>query len=463
MTKKTTKIIVYELNELPWRVLDRYLSEAPNGPFARLVSESAAYTTITPDEGELSPWITWPTLHRGVDSSIHGLKFLNQDKSCSSQWPPIWEILQHNGITTGVFGSLQSFPPANSNMSLFHIPDTFSPSPITQPKYVSSFQAFNLKMTGKNKALAGGFGLQDAASLPGLLRSGVGLGSLGAVTNQLLRERIDVRHKKKRSVFQALISFDVYIKLLRKYQPRFSTFFTNHLAGAMHRYWRYYFPEDFDTDNISDDDYFNRGIVNFAMQIAERHISTLTHTADTDGYQLILTSSMGQEAIVRDPYEPEFIIEDPIRFLKAINADPSVKINLAMQPDISFEFPSQSAIEPFLRQLNMVSDARGKLLFNTSSPPVADTLNVKVNRSSALYHSKDVFLGGHPVNEAEAGLKSFVRDPGTGYHQPRGVLLWRGKVDSKSCRREIDSRGFAPTVLHNFGIPIPNYMQADVF
>ena len=35
--------------------------------------------TITEDIGELHPWSSWPTVHRGVDSSKHKIKFINQN------------------------------------------------------------------------------------------------------------------------------------------------------------------------------------------------------------------------------------------------------------------------------------------------------------------------------------------------------------------------------------------------
>ena len=36
---------------------------------------------------------------------------------------------------------------------------------------------------------------------------------------------------------QAILSFDVYEKYLLKEKPEFTTYFTNHVAGMMHRYW----------------------------------------------------------------------------------------------------------------------------------------------------------------------------------------------------------------------------------
>ena len=32
--------------------------------------------------GELHPWSTWPTVHRGVTNETHRINFINQDLSC---------------------------------------------------------------------------------------------------------------------------------------------------------------------------------------------------------------------------------------------------------------------------------------------------------------------------------------------------------------------------------------------
>ena len=122
-------LILYELNEVPWRVWDWYVARRPDGAIARLLRESATFTTVTRDEGELHPWSTWPTLHRGVDNRQHHILFLNQDKSCADAFPTVWETAAQAGVRVGVFGSLQSYPVPESGNYAFYVPDTFAPGP----------------------------------------------------------------------------------------------------------------------------------------------------------------------------------------------------------------------------------------------------------------------------------------------------------------------------------------------
>ena len=73
---------------------------------------------------------------------MHKIQFINQelDKNINLKYPPIWDILQKNKISVGVFGSLQSFPPIKSNCVKFYLPDTFSPEFNSYPKELEDFQ-----------------------------------------------------------------------------------------------------------------------------------------------------------------------------------------------------------------------------------------------------------------------------------------------------------------------------------
>ena len=100
------KVILYELNEVPKKIVDFFISKEKNSALCSLISEGIYLETRTIDEGELHPWTTWPTLHRGVSNQLHGIKYINQDLKEASKFPPVWEILANNNIKAGLFGSL---------------------------------------------------------------------------------------------------------------------------------------------------------------------------------------------------------------------------------------------------------------------------------------------------------------------------------------------------------------------
>jgi hypothetical protein len=99
------KIILYELNEVPFRVLDAFRAGFPGSSLAAKLPHCRQYETISEDSGELSPWITWPSLHRGVNNEIHQIHDFGQDlEQADRDYPPIWKILAQNGVRSGVCG-----------------------------------------------------------------------------------------------------------------------------------------------------------------------------------------------------------------------------------------------------------------------------------------------------------------------------------------------------------------------
>ena len=61
-------MIVYELNEVPKKLFEFYAEAFPNSAFAKLLTRSRLFETVTADVGSLSPWVTWPTRSRCVPS-----------------------------------------------------------------------------------------------------------------------------------------------------------------------------------------------------------------------------------------------------------------------------------------------------------------------------------------------------------------------------------------------------------
>ena len=61
------------------------------------------------------------------------------------------------------------------------------------------------------------------------------LGTAMQIGLQLLREKTDKTKLNRRRAIQSALYFDAFLKQLQGRQPAFCTFFTNHVAAAMHR------------------------------------------------------------------------------------------------------------------------------------------------------------------------------------------------------------------------------------
>lgn len=453
-----TKLIVYELNEVPWRVIDLYLKHRPNSNLGEYLKKAAKLTTLTHDSGELHPWSTWPTMHRGVTNADHQINYINQDLQVAVSYPPIWQILSDNGVSVGIFGALQSFPPVASDLSLFHVPDTFAPSDMTHPRDYQAFQRLNLRLTGDNSARSGKIGVADIFAGASLLSRGLRLTTSGRLAAHLVLEKINPKYRNRRPTLQAPVSFDLYVDALERFKPRYSSFFTNHVAGIMHRYWKYSFPEDFSSQESVPDKFHSKSLVK-AMDIFDRQLGKLMRFSKVNGYDLLVASSMGQEAIDRGEYIPELKLIDADLLAKNIGFDKGVKMNLAMQPDVAFEFENSSDLEEFERRVSTVTDLEGERVLYKRYPACGKTLNLSTRRCGKTAEARALNVRGVRFELEALGFTLIQRDPGTGYHQPRGILLWCGDRKPLTCDRQVvDSRQFAPTVLERFGISAPSYM-----
>ena len=193
-TAMDKKIILFELNEVPLRVIDQFCRWSPALLLARRLGECHQYETFTEDVGHLSPWTTWPTLHRGVPGPRHLIANFGQDnRTVDREFPPLWDLLARHGIRTGICGSLHSYPmPSDLNHYAFYLPDTFAAGSECFPNRLATFQDFNLRMARESAMnvstrLPWQAALNVLAAAPGL---GFRLRTLADVGVQLVSERL---------------------------------------------------------------------------------------------------------------------------------------------------------------------------------------------------------------------------------------------------------------------------------
>jgi hypothetical protein len=459
-------ILLYELNEVPWRVVDWYIGERPRSNFANVLRSAETYTSLTLDEGELHPWVTWPTLHRSVYASTHGIRYINQDLTCARDYPPLWEKIAAAGKRVGVFGSLQSYPPPARVPFAFYVPDTFAPGPETIPARYECFQRFNLRQTQADRAIAQPLRLHGGlfGDVIGLCANGLRLRTIARLAAQLLRERKNPVQRVRRPILQAPVAFDVFRHALRRAEPDFCTFFTNHVAGIMHRYWKYAFPEDFDYEPQGEVDRFHRESLLIALDDADEQIGFLKRYVDERGGRLYIASSMGQEAIHQE-HEIEVVIKDMPAFVAAIGFRQPLTPRAAMHPDYSFEFESEELARDFAARVAALRRADGTPAFFTVQS-IGKTASCAAGSGKGFEREGEplrLTLGdGSKVLFEQAGLDVMERDVGTGYHQPKGILLRYGAgVAARDDRALLASVRIAGMIMEDLGIcPAPEPARA---
>ena len=457
------KIILYELNEVPKKLVNYYVNKNPNSALAYISNKGINLDTITMDEGELHPWSTWPTVHRGVNNNLHNIRYINQDLSIAKNYKPIWELLAEKKIDVGIFGSLQSFPPIKNKYVKYYLPDTFAPKPNAFPEELELFQRFNLGLASDNKAISGKIRTKSFFDLILLIKKKVISKRIALhLIKQVIKEKINVKFKKRRSLLQNVISFEIFLKNVKRTKPSFCTYFTNHVAGMMHRYWRDLFPEEFKITKSEIDTFNSKSIIK-AMDLVDNNLKELLELSKKENYDIWILSSMGQCAIDRGKYIPELSVKNINKFLKMLNLNAkNYQLLPAMFPDFCIEAVNEKSLNLLREGIKKLKDVDNKFVLTERYPPIGLKLNLILKSTESSYKEKRLKFDDNLFSTKELGLEFIKRDIGTGYHIPEGIFILYGPNQSKLEKyknQKIDTKKICPTLLKQFDIEIPQYMD----
>lgn len=454
-------IICYELNEVPWRLLDDYVDRRPQSNFARLLTGGRSYTTRTPDTGHLSPWITWPTMHRGVDNSTHGIQFIGQEV-VNSSYPPVWEQALTGGRSVGVFGALQSWPPPKVAEGFF-VPDMFAKDSTAWPKALSAFQDLNLDLTRRNGRVMNesvGVG-RVVGALPRLFSNGVRLSTLVGAGKHVLRERVERRYTYRRPVYQSILGFDLFQTQLQRHRPDYASFFTNHVAGLMHRFWRAAYPSDY-IDGRAQDEAFYANAIEWGMDVADRQLGIMMRLARRQGAVLAVASSMGQAAIQPKDDPTSLKLDRPEALLTTLGITDRWKRLHAMEPQVPLQAETPNAARTIADRAHDVRDENGTPILRADVD--GRTVSLTIAPTHAAIQSETIHIDQKRFSLEEAGIRIIHPEtPGTAYHIPEGHLVfWGDGVAPNSGRTEVSSLRYAPTILGLLDLAAAPYHEAPL-
>lgn len=463
-------IVVYELNEVPRRLFDFYADAFPASAFAQLRKSSNLFETLTADVGSLSPWITWPTMHRGVSNIDHEISELGQTLSkANAEFPNVYNILARNGIKVGMFGSLQSYPlPENLDNFCFYVPDTFAAGDECFPEQLTDFQSFNLAMVRSNgRNVNSGIAVKSASRF---LKSSINLGlqpkTFLKLTNQVIKERFNKDRVVRRRTSQVEIAFDLYFQQLQNTQPDISFFFTNHVASSMHRYWPTIFPQDYEEGKF-ESGWLKQwcGEIPHAVKVANFQLQKLIDYCHLNNSELIVCSSMGQGAVQDvEPVESQILITNLKKLMTYIGlTSDDYEPKLAMAPRI--------VITPLSDACELAFERLQRITINGSQVSIQRTNSgdIRLDISLANQKSIEIIDGNKIVSPIDIGIENINLQDASGsyaYHIPEGILLHYNPLkicqnNKKSIWQSISALDFAPSLLNKFGVKVPSYMNSE--
>ena len=496
-------IVLIELNEVPNKVLDYYRKHSTF--MDQFLSKSHRYETITPDQIQLDPWIAWPTLHRGVNDEEHRLLRLGQETTVADdRFPPVWRILRDQGVPVGVYGSLFSSCEQDYTDYKFFVPDVFSPHSKVFPEGLEKFQAFNLAMTrasarnADSKVSSGG-----SKVILDLMTSGrLQMSTVSRMAKQILSEKKDPKKVSRRRNIQTDLHADVYCHLLKASKPQFSTFYTNNVAAAMHRFWSAAFSDpSLNAGRLND-----QWVQTYSTEIAaaldsvERLLRRLC-SGQFGPVTIVVASALGQEEIPAENHANFLTIGNIGRFIDRLLSDSErsgrYSIRPAMVPDFTIKFDSPDDTQQLVKRLQLL-EIDGMRPVETLQRMLSRELVEAGNRMKHIRHdyasdghfkhpitfsksdestvhisfqvddyagNRSAKLGNETLSFEELGVATVSHDEGvncTAQHCAAGSLtVWSPEMTPRSGVSTVSSLDFLPSVLAHYGKTVPNYLKGE--
>ena len=330
---------------------------------------------------------------------------------------------------------------------------------------LSTFQAFNLAMTRRSaRNVDSSVSWSRAVRLLASSRAlGIRATTYRALAAQLAAERRRPGRRARRRTFQAVLAFDVFMAQLERSRPDFGTFFSNHVASAMHRYWAATYPTDYDKLDLDDDwTTAHAEEIPWAMDQAETMLARLVAFADAHPeYQVWTASSMGQRATMAQALETAVYLVDLATFMRRLGMpDGCWEPRPAMLPQTNVVVDGALASR-FEQELTKVHLVDKPLRYRRT-----DGGFFAMDLGHANMHTRPtpVRYGGgrHPL--AEFGMRAVEiedRSGTTAYHVPEGILAVydpRDMAARTADRPRISTLEIAPALLTSCGVTPPSYM-----
>jgi predicted AlkP superfamily phosphohydrolase/phosphomutase len=461
------KVVLVELNEITWRLLDPLLAAGDLPNFADLIDCGVRSTSIAPEvPPDLDPWVSWMTAYTGRPPAEHGVNFLEQPPE-TVRGPRMWDIAADAGKSVGVFGSIMSWPPRR-DVRGFWVPGTFSPDTATFPESLEPIQQLNLTYTREHTPLAKGQRrLGKLALVRKLLGLGLRLSTLASIAGFFARRAIGKAADWEKVSLQPLMNFDFFARLWDQHRPDLATFHSNHVAHYQHRYWRAADPAPFLNPPSVEEVSRYGGAVRFGYQSADALLARLRELVDRDTV-LVIASGLGQQPYVKEEFRDGRSVvrlRDIGQVLELLGVAGKCEPYSVMAPQWNVRFRDAETQALAIRGLRSAYyQTADQPLFSHAVAGNTICLNVCQKLPRPLAWDADCVF---PETERIVKLTELCAEkdptPKQGCHDQAGVLSLSGPgIRCGATIPECSTLDIAPTILHLLGLRIPDYMPGRV-
>jgi len=438
MNRSTRRLILLELNELNFDVVEKYIaSDAARFPaLGRLCEGPRVRTSCETQYEELEPWIQWASVHTGKTYAEHGIFRLGD--IVGSEIPQIFELVEQAGYKVGAISAM------NAENRLKH-PSYFIPDPWTQTPSDASWWSQSLTAAISQ---AVNDNAQSKITLLSALRVIFGLIRFGRVSHYRKYFKLITGSRKKpwmKALVLDLLLHDVHWSMFNFKKTNFSTLFLNAGAHIQHHYFynamplRGEMPYKNPTWYVSDDEDPLADVLSLYNLIVGEYFER----KDTD---VILATGLTQKPY--DKVKFYYRLNSHAEFLNSLNIN-FTDVFPRMTRDFSIEFKDELQAQKAQRVLASVYvekdgiplfgeiDNRGNNLFVTLTYPheITSLMHYVVNERKALLMPKVSFVA----------IKN-------GMHQGDGFAFFTPGVSNYGLADGAHVSKIFKTILRYFGV-----------
>ena len=464
MNSARRKVLLVELNEITWDLVDPLIEQGRLPTFARIKREGTWAAPMSVDlPPQLDPWITWTTLYTGRAQEDHNVFFLQQSPETIGA-RRIWEICQERGLRVGVYGSLCSWPPRPVNG--YYVPDTFAPDTATYPESLRAIQELNLTYTRSIRLPEDQGGLWFKGQLGArLMALGLRVDTVTRIVRQLARERRDPDASWRRVALQPLVNFDFFRRLYRRHEPEFATFHSNHIAHYQHTYWKAMRPDLFEQETRPDEARTFGGAIEHGYRTADELLKRMLELLD-DKTVLVVASSMGQKPFISEHKNGRAVsqIYSLDRLLKILGVEHRARALATMSDQFNI-YPDTQATRDFITGALRAAyiDSPGQPMFYAYT--IADSITVNLRPYVETSEASRCYFP-HLEKDNSFSYEDLVYNTGkvkSGCHDPKGVMMLYGPdIKQGGYISQSNNLDVAPTLLTLLGLPVPGEMKGRV-
>ncbi len=430
-------------------------------PHIRKLIENGVSGPFESEEPSFSP-ILWTTIASGRGREIHGIDgFYNTSEHV--QVPRIWDILQDEGWSIGIYRWLVTWPP-NENVNGFSIPDILSRDNQAIPPEYGIVNDFRDLIKGQMLHGERKVPLREIAGYAwAIIRLGVRGSTLLSIGKTAMTHPIalfnDASYRyilMRRTEME--VNCDLFLQLLRRYQPEFAVFYDNSIDMVGHRYWKNRDLNQEPVSNKRSKDYSSAVplIYKWTDDVVGRVINEISPSC-----HIAIISDHGQKGMNGDDEDSWVILGDNV--LQVLDLDDTIYV--ATLGSTSYLFPVKRGQFDSLslavsRELERLRIVEGDLpLLTVRTDPKSKVPFLDLTRND-LTGKEEITLDAEIVPFSQFITRYFTQ---TGTHDRYGVIILSGPgLRRGTTLTNSKLRDLIPTILHWEGLSVARDMEGEV-